>query len=274
MKSLVAAVFVLSYERAFRSDRYLGRAAHKLALELIARVNPALSEELHHHDGLMPLTVSDLFQSDTHHHWLRLTALREDVAAVLQKLVEADARHIRVDGWQVEQAVMSQHDWCGSAAPADLIDEHWQAERSLTLKFETATSFKSVGLYRPVPEPALVFKSLYERWQRLIGVALPFAPQPAALEAFARDLLSIEDYALEFVAVPMKQGVIPAFRGRVKYHIERQNGALAKRDPDVYPRLLAQHAEYASLLHLLAHFGFYAGVGIKTAQGMGMMRPR
>lgn len=272
MNPLLSAVFVLSYERAFRSDKYMGRAAHKLALDLIAQVNPALSRELHNHDGLLPLTISDLFQSDTHHHWLRMTALRADVAAVLEKLVAAHPGQLRSDGWVVEQALISHHDWCGSAAAADLIRDCWQPVRVLTVQFATATTFKSVGLYRPLPEPALVFRSLYERWQQLMGLALPFAPESTALEVFTRDLVSIDDYTLEFVSVPMKQGIIPAFRGRVSFRVERQNAALAKRDPDLYSRLLTQHTQYASLLNLLAHFGFYSGVGIKTAQGMGMMR--
>jgi CRISPR/Cas system endoribonuclease Cas6 (RAMP superfamily) len=39
-----------------------------------------------------------------------------------------------------------------------------------------------------------------------------------------------------------------------------------------YEYLTKQHKEFSALLNLLAHFMFYSGVGIKTAQGMGMIR--
>lgn len=271
--SLRSVVFVLRYRTAFRSDKYMGGAAHKLGLSLIGLLDPALSTQLHDHNGLLPLTISDLFQSDAHHHWMRITALRDDVAAVLVALAEQPDFCREVDGWRVVQTLSRDHDWSGAAVPAQLVREHWRSVPRLTLEFASPTSFKSVGLYRPLPEPGLVFKSLYERWRSLVDVALPFSPDVALLEAFARDMVSIEHHAITFSQVAKKGAVIPAFRGIVTYRIVKDNAALAQRDSALYEQFRQQHHDYASLLHLLATFSFYSGVGIKTAQGMGMTRP-
>lgn len=268
---LRSAVFVLRYDRAFRSDKYMGRAAQAIALHLLSEVDPALSAEMHNHNGYLPMTVSDLFQSDSHHHWLRLTTLRPDLDAALCRLAERE--HLTYDGWTVAQTLLTHHDWCRAETLPDLVRDQWRPPRQLTLEFASPTTFKSGGLYRPLPDPPLVFKSLYERWQKLAGADLPLLPGREALEAFTRDFVTISDYRLQFVDVPLKRGSLPAFRGRVTYRCERHNPDAEKRDPDQYAALIAQRDSYLSLLNLLAHFGFYAGAGNKTAQGMGMLRP-
>jgi CRISPR-associated endoribonuclease Cas6 len=265
-------VFVLRYHKAFRSDKYMGGAAHKLGLSLIGLIDPALSEELHNHDGRLPITISDLFQSDAHHHWLRVTALRDDVAAALVSLTEQPDTGCDIDGWTVVRALSSHHDWCGADVPAAFIETHWQPCTRLTLEFASPTSFRSVGLYRPLPEAGLVFKSLSERWSELVNVRLPFTPPAERVEAFARDMVTIRHYDIRFVEVAKKGAALPAFQGVVTYQLERDNSALARRDPALYAQFREQHRAYASLLHLLARFSFYGGVGIKTAQGMGMAR--
>ena len=272
--AFLSVVVVLRYRAAFRSDKYMGGAAHKLGLSLIRLYDPALSKYLHNHNGRLPVTISDLFQSDAHHHWMRITALRQDVAAALAALTEHPGtwRDVDVDGWSVVQALSHHHDWCGAAVPAQFVGEHWRQVSSLTLEFASPTSFRSVGLYRPLPEAGLVFKSLYERWCDLVSVGLPFTPEAHMFEAFARDMVSIGRYDLRFVEVGKKGAVIPAFQGVVTYRIEKDNAALAKRDPALYEQLRQQHSAYASLLHLLARFSFYGAVGIKTSQGMGMAR--
>ena len=254
---LLATVFVLRYEKAFRSDKYMGRAAQKLGLSLIGQIDQRLSEELHSPNGRQPLTM---------------TALRSDVAAALQTLVAQPADRT-VDGWTVVTALASQHDWAGASTPSMLIRDHWKPASQLHLDFASPTSFKSIGLYRPLPEPALVFNSLLLRWRDLIGLPLPYSPESASFDTFLHDLVTIQEYELQSGFIPMKQGGIPAFVGHITYRIERQNQDLERRDPTLYRQLMANHASFASLINLLAHFSFFSGAGIKTAQGMGMMRP-
>lgn len=270
---LVAAVFVLRYKEAFRSgEKYLGRAAHKLALGILEQVQPELSAQLHEQNEIMPITVSDLFQSDAHHHWMRITGLNPDVTHALE--AAANLHNIQYDGWTVQAALTRMHDWSGVTTIEALVNDGWKHERTIKLHFETATAIKSKGLYRPLPDPTLIFKSLYERWKALMAVDLPYMPSTEVLDTFLLYGVSIRNYYTRPVHIPMKHAAIPAFRGDVTYFLEaptKSLNRLAETDPHA-AEALARYDELGCLLNLLTDFGFYSGVGIKTAQGMGMMR--
>ena len=184
---LTAAVLVLQYKDPFRSgEKYMGRAAQKIALGLMARHNPTLVDDLHDQNSVMPLTISDLFQSDAHHHWLRMTATRPDAVTLVNET--ANDLNGRYDGWRIVHGLTSLHDWAGQTTADQLRRDHWTPQRRLKLQFETLTAIKRKGLYRPFPEPDLVFKSLYERHQQLITIDLPYLPD--------RELFDLEAYGV------------------------------------------------------------------------------
>ena len=67
---------------------------------------------------------------------------------------------------------------------------------------------------------------------------------------------------------------VQAFRGNATYFLEAPTKSLhrlAETDPHA-AEALERYDDLGCLLNLLTDFGFYSGVGIKTAQGMGMMR--
>jgi CRISPR/Cas system endoribonuclease Cas6 (RAMP superfamily) len=129
-----------------------------------------------------------------------------------------------------------------------------------------------------------VFRLLYERLLMLDGLHLPFAPEVATLETFAQYYVEMADYDLNCVEVMMKRPT-KAFCGAVTYHVLETNDAFEKRartrrDQHGDGSLIAawedihrNHGQYGRLVNLLAHFAFYSGVGSKTGQGMGMVRP-
>lgn len=272
---LLSAVYVLEAERPFSSaGQYMGRAAQKIALGLVGQLNATLASTLHNYDGISPFTVSDLFQSSADYHWLRLTGLRDDVIEALCHIDQSMA----YDGWQVRQALMEQHDWTGDTTVASLINTYWRSQRHLKIQFETTTSVKHKGLYRPVPDATLIFKSLFTRWQALVDPVsspLPYSPEIDVLDIFLMYGLSIRDYQIAVRHIPMKNAPIQGFRGTVDFRVEPPTRALkrlAKRGDDQASEALAHYEALSRLMTLLAAFGFYSGIGIKTAQGMGMMR--
>lgn len=271
---LISTVFVLKYAKRFSSnDHYFGRAAHKIALGMINQVSMELANDLHNLDGILPITISDLFQNDKDFHWMRITGLREDVVNALNELARLDG--VTYDGWRLHYAITRMHDWSGEIGVADFLEQHWQAKKAIHLHFETATSIKSKGLYRPMPYPELIFKSLFERWQALIATPLPYIPQREVLDTFLEHGMSIRDYQIQFQSIQMKQAPLQAFTGDVHYHVENPSRALkraAKRADPFAIEAITHYDDLTSLLNLLANFGFYSGVGVKTAQGMGMMR--
>lgn len=274
---LVSAVFVLQYAKRFRTrDPYLGRAAHKITLGFIEQVSIDLATELHNLNDRMPLTVSNLFQSDDDFHWMRVTGLREDVVTALAELTRLD--NLNYDGWRVYHALTHLHDWSGETTVPDLLEHGWHDKPAIKLHFNTPTTIKSKGIYRPLPLPEWIFKSLYERWQSLIipeGIAIPYTPARDVLETFLNYAISIRDYRIRAHHIPMKHSAIQAFSGTVRYHIEKPSRALkraAQRDDPHAAETLTHYTELTCWLNLLTDFGFYSGIGSKTAQGLGMMR--
>ena len=273
---LVAVVFSLAYKEAFRSDKYMGRAGHSLGLAMIESINAPLSKELHDFNGINPFTTAGLFQLDSHCHWLRITALRPDIVEVVKQLATKTPFQIlkhnsaQYDGWTAEN-ILTEHDWIGETSPRQLIHDHWHPIKDITLEFKTGTAINSNGLQRPLPDPHLIFKSLWERWQRLMTVTFPCPVEADLFNTFTRDMVTVTDFQLSAESISMGKGSIPSFKGIVTYDIHNHNEALEKHD--YYKRLKREHGNLSSLMNVLAHFSFYCGVGVKTAQGMGMVRP-
>ncbi|MEL6407016.1 MAG: CRISPR system precrRNA processing endoribonuclease RAMP protein Cas6 [Chloroflexota bacterium] len=275
---LVSAVFVLKYAKRFRSDgTYLGRAAHKITLGLLQQVSIELATELHNLNDRMPLTVSDLFQSNDEFHWMRVTGLREDVVNALHELTQLD--NLNFDGWRVHYALIHMHDWSGETTIANLIEDSWHDSRNIKIEFQTPAVFKSKGLYRPLPLPDLTFKSLFSSWESLVeadeNTVLPYTPTRQVLETFLNYAVSVRYYNVRAQHVQMKHNPIQAFSGNVHYNVEKPTRALqraAQRNEPHTADVMTHYADLTCWLNLLTDFGFYSGVGAKTAQGLGMMR--
>lgn len=114
----------------------------------------------------------------------------------------------------------------------------------ITLQFLTPTSFKQQQSVQPFPLPELVFGSLGRRWDA-------FAPEELRFGAMAWQGL-VSAFDLETHALKMEGGAEIGSVGWVRY-----------RFPD---------PEQARVATILAHFATFAGVGRKTAMGMGQAR--
>lgn len=276
---LSAVVFCLAYDDAFRSsEKFMGGVGHSLGLAMIESINAPLSEELHNFNGISPFTSTGLFQVDSHRHWLRLTALRPDIVEVIKTLTEKmpfliiNHKKKAYDGWTAE-AILNPHDWIEQTTPRQLISEYWHPIRDVTLQFKTGTAINSIGLHRSLPEPHLIFKNLWERWQRLTPAALPCPVDSDLFNVFIHDMMNVSDFQLSAETIFMENSSFPTFKGTVTYRVHKHNEALEKRDRDLYKHLKKEQHNLSSLINVLAHYSFYSGVGIKTARGMGMVRP-
>ena len=116
--------------------------------------------------------------------------------------------------------------------------------REITLEFLSPTSFKQDQHIQPFPLPHNVFGSLLKRWNT-------FAPKDLAFPKVQWDSW-VAAYDLKTKAVRMEGGSQIGSVGWVKYHF-----------PDL---------EQARIATVLAHFAYFAGVGRKTAMGMGQTR--
>lgn len=296
---LCSAVFVLRPQRMFPvQQRFLGRMAQKLFMLMLNRAGyEALAKDLHSLNAALPFTISDLFMNGDQHYWMRVTGLTPELCHAIQHLVERlPGQMLEVpprdsadeSAWMVsvEIAAMSQHEWAGNDTYSSFVQQAWMklAGSRLTLDFMTPTALKSVGVYRPFPQPTLVFRLLYERWLKLNTILLPFQPEVAYLEAFTDYLIEIADYQIECGSIPQKHGQTTTFYGQITYHLvsgnddfhKRAETQQTKRDDSslmmIYHDIQKQLEQYASLVHFLAAFAFYSGLGSYTGQGMGMVR--
>jgi CRISPR-associated endoribonuclease Cas6 len=118
------------------------------------------------------------------------------------------------------------------------------------LEFVAPTTFKSQGRWLPLPLPELVFGSLLDRWQAFAPIAL----HPET-RRFAAEAVALNRYRLRSRGIPQKEGGLRiGFTGRADF---------VALNRDRY---------WLNILHLLAAFSFFSGVGYGTAAGLGQCR--
>jgi CRISPR-associated endoribonuclease Cas6 len=155
--------------------------------------------------------------------------------------------------------------WSGWTSYARLLEQSQtcltRSIARLTLEFDSPTAFG--GVDRPwsrettlLPEPPRVFGGLARRWQRFAPEGLAEAIEMEALSRYLEERVRVEEYALHTQRLHLRQAQLLGFVGRCTYRLP----------PDDAGDRLRRQA------HLLAEYAFYAGVGQKTAQGMGRSR--
>ena len=115
------------------------------------------------------------------------------------------------------------------------------------MEFLTSTSIKSQGQYAIFPDPQLVFVSLVNKWNLYSAGS---AIEEENLFANLASQMDIAGYRLHMHPFSLEGRRIRAFRGGVRYGFFKNEAV-------------------ASLIATLTHFANYAGVGMKTALGMG-----
>lgn len=296
---LCSTVFLIRPHGLFTPRKFLGRMAHKLFLSMLDQADlKPLANRLHDQSDRLPFSVSELFPNGAQHFWMRVAGLtpqmslvlRTQLGALMGQTIHVEPRdQVDETQWEctVDAVIPSQHEWARSQTYSEFIGSAWHIprQRRMRLEFVTPTAVKSVGMYRPFPLPHWIFRPLYERLLRLDTLTLPYQPDPAYLEAYAEHFMSIQDYELRCISgLPMKDESLVAFKGWVDYRLlsanedfeksTRKVGRLYRDVPaaTVYSDIQHHREQYACLLHLLAQFAFYSGVGRYTGQGMGMVQ--
>ena len=257
--------FVLALEGP-ASARPSGHSELACVLDLVRRVDPAMSATLHANDRLKPFTVSPLTpdretpaNNGRGRFWLRVTALDERLADVVAR---PPAERVRIGRTALDLTdVVTEpwrHAWAGAASYERLLAavKAGATDSAVVLEFHTPTAFSSNvrNVTRLFPEPALVFRSLGKRWNTYAGER--FAVDDGFLDELC-DLIRVERYALETREARLGTRTrTKGFVGSCEYSVGRQ-GSMGHR----------------RLLRLLAEFAFYAGVGLRTTMGMGQVSP-
>jgi CRISPR-associated endoribonuclease Cas6 len=262
----------------------LGRPANAWFLGQLTRHRPELAQALHDGNGVKPYTVSTLLDDRGRPLpagkwlqagepcWLRLTAFEPQLSdAVLHQVLPKLPGHLelykmsfRLDGYTLDPA---QHPWAGQSTLTNIAQnsEHIEQSRQVRLEFATPTAFRSEGADVPLPIPAHVFRSYWQKWNSV-------APEGAQIQdlwpGFAAACIMVSELSglntTRWTFAEGTRGVATGFTGAVGFTLlpRRQAGEWAG---------YWDGAE--RVLQSLAQFAFYCGTGHHTTVGLGQTRP-
>lgn len=217
----------------------LGRAIHALCLGWVGLADETLANRLHQSDSLpMTLTMRSLSAKQMV-LWIGLLQ-KELLAPLLWGLSQNLGSEITLTdipcriGRNIEILQTSSYETLAQEPPQRVID----------LQFLTPTSFKQGKTIQPFLLPDLVFGSLLRRWNIFAPVEFQFPEQEWSGVTAA--------YELKTYALKMKGGAEIGAQGWARYEFKGE--------------------EQAQIATALSHFAQFAGVGRKTAMGMGMTK--
>jgi CRISPR-associated endoribonuclease Cas6 len=271
----------------------LGRAGLALLLGLIRDQDAALAQTLHDTDGPKPLTASNLVMGKRTREgslrleagqtgWLRFTGLTAEVSRCLQALaarppetVELGGHLLRVTGATLDS---TRQPWAGQISYQDLAAPYLLGGRPnpagrVQLEFVSPTTFKSGGRLVPLPLPELVFGSLLDRWQAFAPIGLH--PE---VRRFAAEAVVLSRYAVRTHGAPYSKAegggtAEQRERAETAHTKSKRANVLIGFTGQVVFTVLNRDRYWLSVLHLLAAFAFYSGVGYQTTAGLGQVRP-
>ncbi len=117
----------------------------------------------------------------------------------------------------------------------------------ITIKFNSPTSFKSLGNYKILPDVGLIYKSIIMKYNTF---SKDYEINDVDVLSSLIDNTNIIDYYLKSTRFDMNDFRIPSFVGNMK--IKLKGNTVNK-----------------NLISLLFDFATYSGVGLKTSLGMG-----
>jgi CRISPR-associated endoribonuclease Cas6 len=184
----------------------------------------------------------------THPHALKVHIGKADFE--ISRLITTPDPHIGTSAWVASSSFAELH----SLQPA---------EKRYTFEFASPTTFskgqKPWGkLLKLFPEPVEVFESLARQWESFAPTQLRLSANnmtTQAISAWCAENIIVTNYTLETRYLPSNKFGQMGFLGTIIYEVKGSLAALEAR-----------------WLTSLARFALFAGVGYKTAMGMGQTR--
>lgn len=258
----------------------LGTAIHGAFFQkIVKQAVPQLAQRLHLSQGSqvpIKFTASPLRGplvsqngqvqiSSEREYWLRFTSLDRELSQLLlnlsaERLEELELLGVPFEIIQIESEP-GPHRWERWVGQTDFVAlyDKWlvHCERPperIELEFCSPTTFQHVKMAVPFPLPRLVFRTLADKWNAFAPVHLG-----ADINEAIDDFLELRWYRLRTRSLRLPYSREPeiGFVGKCAYRLRPKT-----KEGDLLLRIV----------NLLADFAFYAGVGGKTAMGMGQTR--
>lgn len=201
-----------------------------------------------HAQGLKP--YSQYLLGGEHKVWVVKTLTEEAYQNIIAPLLDVQFTEFDIEKKDIHVKICRKE--LKTIAKQELLDEFYQesSDKYINLEFLTPTAFKSDGKYVIMPDMKYIYQSLMNK----------YSAASADMDMYDVETLkqlvdnsSIVQYKLRSVYFPMEGVKIPSFKGELSIEVKG-------------------NATMARYVKLLARFGEYSGVGIKTAMGMGGIR--
>ncbi len=217
----------------------LGRAIHALCFRWFTNTDPELASSLHQQENL-PMALG-LEYCSPKKMLLKISLRKKELLAPLLWGMNADlGNEITLAGIPCELG--SWVDIVQASSFEKMVQVPTQ--NLINLQFLSPTSFKQGKNIQPFPLPELVFNGLLRRWNI-------FAPEKLQFPNIEWSGV-VSAYELKTYAMKMEGGAEIGAEGLIRYRFA--------------------DTEQARIATTLAHFATFAGIGRKTAMGMGQVR--
>ena len=241
---LTSLTIRLKGEEGFHHGSFMASLLQGVLME---KIDPKYAEHLHIM-GVHPYSQNIQVKDDTI-FWTVNTLSADAERHIITPLLKSEDSSLFLSHREETLKIIDKH--TESISYDELVQKYYLGnnDRVLTLQFLTPTGFKQNGRYCIFPTGRLIFQSLMMRYDAGAEESSIFSEE--LVEEFEQ-YTEITDYRLRSVRFSMEGVRIPSFTGECTIRI---------RGPQ----------QLVNVAHMLAQFGKYSGVGIKTGLGMGAM---
>lgn len=219
--------------------------------EILGSQNPKIADALHHPGSPNPFSLGYLSRSGSQYRF-RIASWLNEIAEAVFGYFNSHSRIIIGDcmfGLIKTSTDNRESPWAMRIDPDDFI-RTCDSTVCDTFRLEhcSPTSFKSGNSHLPLPVPEYIIRSLYRSSPDMLKSTRMSLPE-------LLDAVQLKQHRIRSVYNRRNHGSIASFIGETEWHISK------KAAP-----------EQKAMLWRLFNFSFYAGIGVKTTQGMGMCR--
>jgi CRISPR-associated endoribonuclease Cas6 len=241
----VKTKILLHLERPVQIIELLPERIHALFFSILPE---KVSQELHSIKGTKPFTVcfKDFFGKDGKEEVKRIsltvTLLKDELFPLLSEGIILGKKELKIGGVGIssKRITSSEH------KTYQRLMEEGKVTRDFLFFFQTPTTFKKGHSDYPLPEPALIFKSLLRKWNSYSEEKLELSL------AELSKMLQVGGFWIKTRKLPVSQNAkLTGFTGRVFINARIEDEETLKK------------------LYTLASFAEFSGVGRKTTMGFG-----
>lgn len=217
---------------------------------IMDRIDPAYARKLHE-SSIHPYSQF-VEEEDGKIQWHIHALTNEAETEILGPLMEPSFTEVEL--LHRQETLLIKERFQKSVSYEELIQGYYLGDcgRNINLQIRSPMAFKQNGRYCIFPTARLIFQSLMLRFDACTPDSTIFTPE---LLGEFENLTEIADYRLRSVRFSMEGVRIPSFMGNLRIRVQGPQ-------------------QMANVAWMLAKFGEYSGIGIKTGMGMGAVQIR